>query len=84
MKTATLTNTVKTYIQQFDDELVKANQSYDYRTLARKIQGIASEYNAVVRLVLTKKVYNPKHYIGTHMSHRDGFLTTNTIISEDL
>ena len=71
MKTTTLTNTVKTYIQQFDEELVKANQSYDYRTLARKIQGIASEYNAVVRRVFYKKEYNPKNDVDTHMSYQD-------------
>ena len=40
--------TVEASVSEFDEELLKANQSYDYRTLARKIQGIASVYNAVV------------------------------------
>ena len=49
MQPAALKETVQTYIKLFDDELLKANQSYDYRTLARKIHGVTSVYNDVVR-----------------------------------
>ena len=36
------------YVDQFDEELIKANRTYDYRTLARKVMDISSVYNELV------------------------------------
>ena len=41
-------NIVKPYLAAFTDELIKANRTWDYRTLSRKITGITSVYNNVV------------------------------------
>ena len=43
---------VKPYLEEFTDELIKANRSWDYRTLSRRITGIASLYNNVVSISL--------------------------------
>ena len=50
MTPSDLLTAMKSNVSQFDDQLLKANRSYDYRNLALKIKAITSVYNAVVRL----------------------------------